>query len=261
MKIQALFVASLLFTASACNLPNPSKEEVKQATSSTPKKAKKREGTIITYYKDTKIKKIETTYKNGIKEGPAKNFYKNGKLKILITYKNGIKHGVAQKYYESGQLYRETMYKEGEIIGERKFYHKNGELKAIEPYNQKGDLLFGTKEFNSKGKQLTKYPTIKINEIDNLVLGDEVILEFSLSMKRKNVTFYIPQTDDKITSNNIFDNNMVPLKPQAGIAKFRIPIPKGMSIMKKLEVAAEYTTYGGAKKLTKTSYNLALSNY
>ena len=46
----------------------------------------------------------EVNYRNGIKEGPWKQYYYDGPLKLSATYKNGKLEGLATFFYPNGRV-------------------------------------------------------------------------------------------------------------------------------------------------------------
>lgn len=66
------------------------------------------------YYENGNIFK-ETTYLNGIKDGPEKIWNPDGVLKQEAVYKNGLAHGRAVFYYPTGAIQREIYYLEGTL--------------------------------------------------------------------------------------------------------------------------------------------------
>jgi|GEM_PF-3243727 len=80
-----------------------------------------------TYYPDGSLK-IETPYKNNLKDGIEKYYYENGKLRYEVFVKNGKLNGIQKVYYENGKLQGEIPYKNGKVDGyntPRKIYRKN----------------------------------------------------------------------------------------------------------------------------------------
>lgn len=119
-------------------------------------------------YKNYKndVFRIETTYKNGVKNGFEKWYRWNQQLEkyILITetpYKDGKIHGVKKDYYDSGAiqteysyknderewlkvyydngvLYSKTLYKNDKKHGVERIHYKSGQLKEEIPYKEGG---------------------------------------------------------------------------------------------------------------------------
>ena len=92
------------------------------------KTTNKREGPAKSYYEDGKLK-AEFNYKDGKQNGPHKAYYTNGQLKIQETYKNNKLEGPAKIFYADGKLQAEITYKNGKSE-KTKAYDKDGKLKA-----------------------------------------------------------------------------------------------------------------------------------
>jgi len=58
-------------------------------------------------------KRLEATYKNGVRHGLDLLWYENGQLMRKIKFKDGLKHGVERVWLEDGTLGRKTRYKDG----------------------------------------------------------------------------------------------------------------------------------------------------
>ena len=67
-----------------------------------------------------------TEYKNGLKDGTQKFFYKNQQLKIYAEFKNGRRHGKNIHYHQNGKLLLKRIYKNGEQIGKTISWDENG---------------------------------------------------------------------------------------------------------------------------------------
>ena len=108
---------------------------------------------------------METTFKNGIKEGLSKTFYASGKLRGTFWYENGLREdsaqsGILRKASCSGLLLT------GDTIdGIQIQYFRNGKLKARIGY-KKGLRTFEFEEFDPDGKKITGYPEMVVNTRD-----------------------------------------------------------------------------------------------
>ena len=56
---------------------------------------------------------FEGEYLNGLRNGKAKEYYDNGKLKFEGEYLNGKKNGIAKEYHDNGKLEFEGEYFNG----------------------------------------------------------------------------------------------------------------------------------------------------
>lgn len=80
-------------------------------------------------------------YKNGIKNGMTKNFYRNKKLSEEIEWTNGKKNGLWRKYYDNGNTRMETKYTNNELNGIFHAFYENGRIYI--KGNYKSDLKNG----------------------------------------------------------------------------------------------------------------------
>ncbi|MFC2111406.1 toxin-antitoxin system YwqK family antitoxin [Bacteroidota bacterium] len=104
------------------------------------------------YYPDGKIK-IVGSYINGIAEGIRKEYSKEGKIeKAYILNKGrivgeglideyGKKQGYWKEYYQSGQLQGDGFYKDNIKIKEWKYYYRNKQLEQIGSYDDEGTVI------------------------------------------------------------------------------------------------------------------------
>jgi uncharacterized protein len=78
--------------------------------------------------------KSEGKYKNGIKDGPWKSYYKNGQLKSEGNYSSSIQYTEREyNYTELGEIIKPIDYTKGIPDGLYKQYYENGNL-SIEMY-------------------------------------------------------------------------------------------------------------------------------
>ena len=57
-----------------------------------------------------------TNYRNGKREGPAIDYYENGKIHIKAFYKQDVAEGVWKIYTPKGKLIKKIVYKNGRVI-------------------------------------------------------------------------------------------------------------------------------------------------
>ena len=74
-------------------------------------------------------KKLESSYKNGKKNGKWTVWYENGKKWSEITYKNGKLDELWTQWNENGQKETETTYKDGKEDGKWTYWYDNGKKK------------------------------------------------------------------------------------------------------------------------------------
>ncbi|ELR71011.1 24-amino acid repeat protein [Fulvivirga imtechensis AK7] len=219
------------------------------------KKSGKKEGVVKQYYPDGSLKN-EITFADGKKNGVAKNYYKNGRLRQQVSYLNNVKHGDVITYYESGSKYQVTPYVNGEIHGLRKKFRVDGRLLAEVPYVN-NEACRGLKEYLTDGELKTRYPTIVVEEIDNLLRSNEFTLRISVSDNSKKVVYYIGELDEQ----GCISADAMRLEPQRpGVLDIKYHLGPGMFIMEELNIIAVVQTRLGNPYITEKKYNLAIEN-
>jgi len=68
-------------------------------------------------------------FKNGLRDGNHKEWFRNGNLKDEIHYKNGLKDGEFKYWDDRGQLLKSGHYKNNELHGFIKEWYHNGNIK------------------------------------------------------------------------------------------------------------------------------------
>jgi uncharacterized protein len=156
----------------------------------------KKNGTTNVY--DT-LKKlvVSESFKNDLKEGFTRTFYKSGKTKSIVPFTKGRQDGTAYEYSQDSLITSITNYKAGILQGYEKInqrdgenkkqgiwkeFYGNNELKKEERYNadsldgyvkeydKKGSLT-STKKYNN-GKRILKAPEIANVELYREVFED-----------------------------------------------------------------------------------------
>src|SRR5262245_38473181 len=69
------------------------------------------------HFDDKGGKESETSYRFGELDGPWREFYPNGKLKIEGNYRRGKKDGAETLYSDEGQPFKETNYRDDKKNG------------------------------------------------------------------------------------------------------------------------------------------------
>jgi len=132
---------------------------------------------------------METTFKNGVKDGLTSTYYPSGKLRGTMWYENGLREDSARWYFEEGQLFRATPYKRDTIDGIQQQYFRAGMLKARLGY-KKGLRTFEFEEYDKDGKKIGGYPEIIVNARDEYKTNGKYIINLSLSDKSAKVKYY-----------------------------------------------------------------------
>jgi hypothetical protein len=140
---------------------------------------------------------METTFKNGVKEGLTKTFYPSGKLKGTILYENGLREDSAKWYFEDGPLFRTTPYKRDTVDGIQIQYFRTGKQKARIAY-KKGFRTFEFEEFDMKGKKVGGYPELVVSMKDEYNSTGTYTISLSLSDKSQKVKYFTGDFDNGV---------------------------------------------------------------
>jgi hypothetical protein len=132
---------------------------------------------------------METTFKNGVKEGMTKTYYVSGKVRGTLWYENGLREDTAKWYFEEGQLFRSTPYKRDTVDGIQMQYFRDGKLKARIGY-KKGLRTFEFEEFDKDGKRVGGYPDLVVNTKDEYASKGIYRISLGLSDKSTKVKYY-----------------------------------------------------------------------
>jgi hypothetical protein len=141
----------------------------------------------------------EVTFKNGVRQGLMKSYYKDGRLYQTFWYENGLREDSAKWYYLEGQLFRSTPYKRDTIDGIQKQYFRNGRLRANIGY-KKGLRTSYLEEFTQEGKLVGGYPELVVNIRDDYKAKGIYKISLVLSNKSTRVKYYRGDF-----SNGVFD--------------------------------------------------------
>jgi len=132
---------------------------------------------------------MESTLKNGVKEGLTTTYYASGKIRGTLWYQNGLREDSAKWYFEEGQLFRTTPYKRDTVDGIQKQYFRNGKLKALIGYS-KGARTFEFEEFDMEGKKIGGYPVLVVSVADEYTSSGTYTISLSLSDKSTKVKYF-----------------------------------------------------------------------
>lgn len=103
------------------------------------------------YYPSGKIKTV-ASYKDGVPEGIRREYSEDGRILMAYTFRDGqitgqgimteqgIKQGPWKEYYSDGKLKAEGDYSEGKKVGGWKYYYPDGTLEQEGYYNAEGLL-------------------------------------------------------------------------------------------------------------------------
>ena len=73
-------------------------------------------------------------YKNGLREGLAREYYPGGKLRAETPYKDGARHGTEKRYFENGALQAEKPYAYDKLNGLERYFYPSGKTQWEMPY-------------------------------------------------------------------------------------------------------------------------------
>lgn len=163
------------------------------------------------YYPTGELKYQAPLNAQGLVDGEAKYFYKNGVVSVVKPYRNGQIDGLVKRYYPSGQLESTAFCKNGEPFGQEKLYypsgqlknkatrygsvyqdttrsyHRNGEVSQMIIYDDKGRrVYFGAWHPNGKIDTTYTYPFF-LSDRDTLPAGQDYNFEVVLGNSRGGV--------------------------------------------------------------------------
>jgi len=81
------------------------------------------------YYKDGTLMAEEQYSEEGLLHGKVRRYDFKGRLSTVETWKDGLEEDTAYEYYPSGKIFRKGNYKEGLQEGEWFTYYENGVVK------------------------------------------------------------------------------------------------------------------------------------
>jgi antitoxin component YwqK of YwqJK toxin-antitoxin module len=88
----------------------------------------------------------EVSYRYGVQEGPARDWYPSGTMKSESFFRENVLHGVTREYREDGALEKEVLYEYGIRVEEKE-------------RNDRGEMIakFGLDVGDKKYKLLERY--------------------------------------------------------------------------------------------------------
>ena len=162
----------------------------------------------------------EVTYKDGVKNGKAINYYPDGTINMEFNYKNGKKHGVYKWYHEDGTLYRESFYNEG-LTDSTETIYQNGKIKSISHW--KDDLPgIGLVEYKSNGEE-RNLPTIQVKKINEIKTKGIYTMELRLSDDSKKVKFF----EGELVDGRYLPSYLEAVYVEDGVGKYVLSVPPG----------------------------------
>lgn len=111
-----------------------------------------RSGKWLFYLNDGTTLVSEEHYNNGILEGEAKTYYRNGKITESLHYKNGKLEGNIKRFSDEGILLDDLNYVNGKLNGSAKYYNTVGKLRA--EGNYENDLKVDKWHYYDNGEEV-----------------------------------------------------------------------------------------------------------
>ena len=145
--------------------------------------------TGITKYQSNGLIIKEVTFKNGIREGLTKTYYKGGQLYQTFEYRNNLREDSSQMFYLEGQVFRVTQYVRDTIHGFQKQFYRTGQIKAKIGFD-KGFRTPFFEEYTRDGKVFTDYPDIVTNVTDNYASSGSYVITLNLTDNSQTVKFF-----------------------------------------------------------------------
>ena len=129
----------------------------------------------------------EESYKDGIKDGRWRIYYRSGGLSSEIFWENGLRHGSWNDFFESGNPHIEATFEKGQLDGTYTAYFKDsiiakegeylkGKMQGVwRIYNEKGQLIrkerfqegFLQEEANFSNGKLTDYNSFSVTKFND----------------------------------------------------------------------------------------------
>ena len=198
----------------------------------------------------------EVNYIDNVKEGLATNYYANtGKVNSTLEFKNGIKEGNEIWYYESGKEYRISPFVTGKIEGVQKLFYENGQLMAEIPYKE-GFPGEGLKEYNKDGSVIKGYPRLMVRQKDHLADANKVLLVISVSDESTDVKFY----KGNLGEGKFINAKLLLLATQGGKTQIDFNIPPGSMLNQTVVISAVIKTRFGNPYVSHKTVNLSIMN-
>lgn len=194
----------------------------------------------------------EVPYKDSLPNGIQKEYYKTGNLFRETPLENGKPNGLVKEYYASGKIYREMPVTNGKANGIVKKYYEKGALLSEAPF-ENGEPAIGLKEYNEKGALIEK-PKMLFKGIDKTESEGTYIIEISFSDE-----YVQPLYSNVLIIDGKEVLNQIPVVNGKGV--YKLFIPKGTILNKKITFEARYNTIRKNIYITRDSYSIGLSNF
>ncbi|HEX2967883.1 MAG TPA: hypothetical protein VHO46_02175 [Bacteroidales bacterium] len=186
MKLSHLLIITIAAILSACtNNAGERKADMADTLAASPDTG----FTGIKQFMSGQYLVSEVTFKNSIREGLTKTFYKSGKLQRTYWYEKGLRQDSSCWFYEEGQLFRTTPFKNDTIEGIQRQFYRTGQLKAKMGYKN-GYRTGFFQEFTREGKLVTGYPDVLVKTEDSYTSNGNYRIILELPDKKTDVRFF-----------------------------------------------------------------------
>lgn len=232
-----LFAILILFSASGCSGKKSGQRNARSESDSVLVPDTGYTG-IKKYLSNGKVLK-EVSFKNGVRCGETKTFYKGGQTYQTFWYENNLREDSAIWYYAEGQVFRTTPFRHDTIHGIQKQFFRNGVIKAKIGYD-KGlrNTLF--EEYTQEGKLIKSYPEIVVKINDEYNISGNYRIGLELSDKSAKVQFFRGEfTGGRFDTTKISAVNTVKGKGTVSLRKTGTPTSGKMGV-----IAEIITPYG-----------------
>ncbi|MCG8410081.1 MAG: hypothetical protein MI739_02225 [Bacteroidales bacterium] len=241
----------------SCQQVNDQNKKIKNtfSTKETKNKRADRDSVVIKkiFYEKSKALKKEITVKNNKKNGIAKEYYPDGKLRTVVNYVDNLKEGKTIWYHKNGKAYRVTPYKKGKMHGIRKTYYQNGKIQAKIPYKE-GELQEGTVEYDEKGNIIKHKPEIIFKTQDLGQHSGNYVLQLSLSKEYSKVQFF----EERTALNG--EKMRVRINTRFGVGTLNFYVSRDESKKEDVKIYAKFNTRLHTPVLIYANYKFASTN-
>ena len=140
---------------------------------------RKKDGLWKYYSKSPHIIKKEESYKDGIKDGPWRVYFRDGKLTSEIYWKDGKRHGSWTDFFQNGNPHVEATFENGVLVGNYTVYYSSkvvekegvyvkGKMNGIwRYYNEESELIRKERYDNGFLQQIAVFEHGKLIEKEN----------------------------------------------------------------------------------------------
>lgn len=198
----------------------------------------------------------EVHFKDGLKDGLAKQYYADGQVWKESMYKGGHLEGTARVYDREGNLTREVEYQAGKKHGRYTAYFKSGKPKLEIEYRQDRPLP-GHIEHGYQG-EVKENPKIIVTEEDRLAKEGLYLLHLQLSVPKKDVQFLAMEDPALYQSEESIRRYLTYQEDGEGVLS--IEVPRGYIFDNTIYFFAQYDLERGVQVVTEKAFKLKVEN-